>query len=73
MLPVHADDCEDQPLLSIFKKAEVEIRPEPDQDQWRLQVRGAASLGNNAAELRRFRGVDPDLCSLLKKTPNTVR
>ena len=42
--PYHVlDDCEDQPLLSVFKKAEVEIRPEPDQEQWRLKVVAATS------------------------------
>jgi hypothetical protein len=29
----------------VHKKAEVEIRPEPDQEQWRLQV-NAAKSGN---------------------------
>jgi hypothetical protein len=27
----------------VHKKAEVEIRPEPDQEQWRLQVNVAKS------------------------------
>jgi hypothetical protein len=29
----------------VHKKAEVEIRPEPDQEQWRLQV-NVAKRGN---------------------------
>ena len=28
-------DCEDQPLLSIWKKCEVRIKPRPDQAEWR--------------------------------------
>ena len=44
IFPYHVlDDCEDQPLLSVFKKAEVEIRPEPDQEKWRLKVVAATS------------------------------
>ena len=30
-------DCEDQPLLSIWKKCHVEVRPQPSQETWRLE------------------------------------